>query len=147
MSSGYMDSKMQEIYSQEMPVCRGCESPKIENYDTMLCANCGFHARKAERKALEPPKKKKAIKPRSEKRKAQEKEYGPKKAKQLEDHPYCQAKLIGCTGMALECHHAEGRIGDNYLKESSFISVCPACHFRIHNVLSAAEARKLGLKK
>ena len=111
------------------------------------CESCGISERKAERKALEPIKKRNAIKKRSEKRKAQEKEYGPMRAKQLEAHPYCQAKLIGCTGMALECHHSEGRIGDNYLKESSFISVCPACHFRIHNVISAAEARKLGLKK
>ena len=112
-----------------------------------ICASHNIAARKAERRSLEPLNKRKAINPRSEKRKAQEKEYSAIRTKQLEAHPYCQAKLIGCTGMALECHHAEGRIGYNYLKESSFISVCPACHFRIHNVISAAEARKLGLKK
>jgi len=126
-----------------------CSIPDCEKLPERngICATHNRWARKAERKALQPPKKKKAIKPRSDKRKAQEKEYGPMRAKQLEAHPYCQAKLVGCTGMALECHHAEGRIGDNYLKESSFISVCPACHFRIHNVLSAVEARNLGLKK
>jgi hypothetical protein len=87
----------------------------------------------------------KGIKKVSDKRAKEATEYTSKKKKFLKDNPYCQAKLLGCSGRSIDLHHAGSR-GKNYLNESTFKAVCRNCHNVIHNVLSAKEARELKLK-
>jgi len=125
-------------------VCRGCDSPKIENYETMLCASCSHSIRKAEKKALAEPKKRKRIKPVGEKKAAEIVIYKPKRLGYLEEHPYCEIKLIGCIGIATQLHHVTTSAKD-FTNMDTVKAACWRCHFQVESVLSAAVRRKLGL--
>jgi hypothetical protein len=81
------------------------------------------------------------IKRASDKRAKEEPKYRKLSRKFLSENTFCQAKLIGCKGLATDCHHSSGRITD-YLNVLTFIAVCRECHNKIHNVLSAKENRE-----
>jgi hypothetical protein len=60
-----------------------------------------------------PPKQKKTakIKPVSEKRKEENKQYSSLRTAFLKEHPLCEAKLDNCTRIATDVHHKKGRTG------------------------------------
>jgi hypothetical protein len=116
----------------------------VENEDTGLCSSCGIAIRKADRLAMGEKKKPKGIKPRSEKKKAQDKIYNSDVDTWIEENPNCKAMLIGCTGLTSERHHVSGR-GINTNKKETWLPVCRNCHDQIHNVLSAEVRREKGL--
>lgn len=63
----------------------------------------------------------------------------------LKRKPVCEAQLEGCTYVATECHHSEGRIGDKMLDDTTYVSLCHNCHCTIET--QPAMAKELGLSK
>ena len=70
------------------------------------------------------------INPISKKRRAAMVIYAEKRKKFLEDHPYCAVypALASC-----EIHHKAGRVGKNYLDETTWAAVSWKGHKWIHN--------------
>jgi hypothetical protein len=73
-------------------------------------------------------KRRKPINKVSGKRKKENAEYKKLREKFLNEHPVCEAMLEGCTGVATDCHHKAGRIGNNFLDVSKFLALCSNCH-------------------
>lgn len=85
------------------------------------------------------------IKPRSDKRAKQEREYNQLRAQYLKEHPSCQARVM-CLGLpATEVHHKAGRIGDKLTDVKDFIGLCSACHSWAE--LNVTQAKALGISK
>ena len=117
-----------------------CENYAMSNIDV-----CDTH-RREQKKALskvEKPKRK-ALPKFSKKRKEEMPQYKALRDTFMKEHPDCQAKLIGCSGKATECHHA-GKRGKNYLNVKTFMALCNNCHSITERVLSAQERRNLKL--
>lgn len=83
-------------------------------------------------------KKPKKIKPRSDKRAKQEREYAKKRKEYAEKNPLCEI----CGKVANDLHHKGRRLGDMLTDESTYMSVCRPCHKMIHD--NEKEARKQG---
>lgn len=64
------------------------------------------------------------IKPRSNKRAGEEREYARRRKKYLLMHPDCER----CGKPATEIHHRAGRIGKLLINVMYFMAVCPDCH-------------------
>lgn len=126
---------------KKLKICSWCEQEKViwKNHEgKRYCQYCWYN--------LNPPrqnKKPKPIKPISEKRKEENKEYKISRLKYLLSHPKCEASLIVCTGYSTEIHHSEGRVGTNFLDSTKFLAVCHECHMWIE--LHPLEAKQLGL--
>lgn len=120
--------------------CAGCKQMKHiwkSHGKEKYCKECWY--------SMEKPK---SIPPVSKKRKVEMDEYSKKRALFLIANPRCQAKLVGCTGVATDVHHCfSGKYRDKYyLNMSTWKAVCRACHSYIHDHLTAEEAIELGLK-
>ncbi len=113
-----------------MSICVRCgESPK-ENPDTGLCATCGHLARKAERLALVEKKKPARIKPRSEKRSAQEAIYNAE-VKEWKIGKVCLVRVDGQVVCGVDCqenHHRRGRDGYRLMEKEFWFPVCSRHH-------------------
>jgi len=96
-------------------LCIYCETRPIENRDTQMCATCGNQSRKAERNALKPKKKPKAIKRISDKRKDEGVIYSQKRLAFLEGKECAVNEGFEAT----EIHHMKGRQGyaDQWAKD------------------------------
>ena len=126
----------------KLKICTECNEPKpiwksVGKTDK-YCKQCWF--------SLEPPKK---ISPVSKKKKEEMSEYSKLRTAFLVIHPFCEAKLQGCTSSATDVHHLySGRDREKYyLTISTWKAICRNCHNIVHNVLSSEEAVSLGLKK
>ena len=100
--------------------CAGCEQMKHiwkSHGKEKFCKECWYN--------IEKPK---SISPVSAKRRVEMDEYSKKRLAFLTLHVNCQAKLVGCTSKASDVHHKAGRVGDNYLKMSTWLAVCRNCH-------------------
>lgn len=69
------------------------------------------------------------IKPSSQKRQKQNREYAKVRKQFLIEHPRCQVK--GCNQVSTECHHQKGRIGDLLINSTYFLAVCHDHHVLI----------------
>lgn len=117
--------------------CAGCsqlkhiwKSHKKEKY----CKECWY--------SIEKPK---SISPVSTKRRGEMDKYSLLRDAFITAKPRCEAKLIGCTGTSTDVHHKAGRVGENYLKMGTWLSVCRSCHGWIET--NPVEARELGLSE
>ena len=111
-------------------LCVTCETRVIENTDTGLCATCSHLARKAERMASAPKKKPARIKPRSEKRVAQEAIYNAE-VKEWKIGKVCMVRidaLMICGADCQENHHKRGRDGDRLMEKEFWFPVCARHH-------------------
>jgi hypothetical protein len=86
-------------------------------------------------------------KPVSKKRKSELQDYSKLRTEFMRHNPFCQAWLVGCERIATDVHHTAGRTNDKLNDTKDWIALCRNCHKTIHDSMSAAEARKLGLKK
>lgn len=77
---------------------------------------------------LKPIVRQKPLPRRSSKKIIQDKEYSQKRRIFLELKPNCEARLPGCSLQGTQVHHKAGRIGDLYLDERYWFSVCAHCH-------------------
>jgi hypothetical protein len=67
------------------------------------------------------------IKPVSDKRKREGKEYATLRMVFLTNRSLCEAMLVGCTFSATDVHH-KARRGANYLRVDTWLPVCRSCH-------------------
>jgi len=65
-------------------------------------------------------------------------EYKKLRDKFIIENPNCER----CGNEATDVHHKKGRIGNDLIDVSNFLSVCRNCHHWIENNVS--EAKKLG---
>lgn len=117
--------------------CAGCEELKHiwkSSGKDKYCKSCWYN--------IEKPK---SISPVSTKRRVEMDEYSKKRTAFLIVKSKCEAKLIECTGIATDVHHKAGRIGDNYLKISTWLAVCRNCHSFIE--LNPDAAKELGFSE
>jgi hypothetical protein len=141
-------------------ICFGCEQERLiwKNFEgNKYCLYCYLKANPPIKKFIPTPIPKpvivheapakvikfKPIKQRSDKRSAEEKEYGRERQKFLRAHKSCVAKLSGCKGRSCDIHHMKGRIGTLLLEQKYWISVCRECHEWIEN--NPKDAKLLGL--
>jgi hypothetical protein len=125
-------------------ICNGCKEEKLI-YKCIdgkkYCKYCTY--------ILIPPKQtvtKTVINRVSDKKKQKDVEYSKLRKLYLESHPFCEANLPGiCTAEATDIHHKSGKIGDDYLDVTNFISLCRACHLWVEN--HPIEAKELGFSK
>jgi hypothetical protein len=68
-------------------------------------------------------------------------EYERKRVAFFALHPFCQARLAGCTISAAQIHHKAGR-NENHNNMSTWLGVCASCHEYIE--LHPNEAKELG---
>lgn len=69
---------------------------------------------------------------KSSKRQKQDKRYSILRRDFLEKFPFCEVQLPGCTLVAGEIHHKQGRLGDKYLDVTTWVAICHNCHQKIH---------------
>ena len=126
---------------KKVRLCRGCgkEGQLISGF----CGECngvGFIS-PAPRVPKNEEKSKVQIKhiaPRSDKRAAMEREYRAliksflkEKGEEHEDGlPRCEGKLKGCTGIANQVQHSQGRNNDRLLEVEFFKASCANCNLR-----------------
>lgn len=70
--------------------------------------------------------------------------YSALRKKFLEDRPFCEAKLEGCTRVATDLHHSRGR-GIYFLDLKTFKAMCANCHGIVER--KPKMAKKKGLSK
>ena len=89
--------------------------------------------------------KQKKIKPISESHKKTLDEYSPKRKVFLEERPYCELKLKGCTHFATCVHHKKGKHSKQlYLDEKFWMASCINCNRVVEEI--GEKAYELGLK-
>lgn len=130
-----------------MKICltEGCEN--IAEGRTEFCGSCNRLHRKVakQRVAIAEKKRPKSIAKVSDKMKQKLDEYNVLRWEYLKEHPKCEMRLIGCEGDSIEIHHCSGR--GMYLNVvSTWKATCRHCHTKLHDKLSAQEAREKGLK-
>lgn len=115
--------------------CAGCEQMKHiwkSHGKEKYCQQCWY--------SMEKPK---SISPVSAKRRVEMDEYSKKRTAFLIVKPRCEAHLVGCTSISTDVHHKAGRVGDNYLKVSTWLAVCRNCHKWIEENPEAAKELRL----
>lgn len=78
--------------------------------------------RKAKTKKIRKPLR------RVSKKRARENKVYSTLRKQFLEEKQCAARLEGCTGVATDVHHAEGRVGEKFLDVSTWKGLCRNCH-------------------
>ena len=105
--------------------CNGCG----KHYYLVAKHLCSYCYQK-QRKKTPLPKPTKPIPKESKRRKKERPIYNRLAKEHKKENPYCQAKLEGCTFIATESHHMQGR-GKYYLDKSKLLSLCHNCHQKI----------------
>lgn len=101
---------------------------------------CGEVCRRPKQKKVRKP-----IRTVSKKRAKENKKYTTLRKQFLEDHPVCEARLEGCSGIADQVHHRRGKISGNFLDASTFLAICFNCHRIIED--NPEKARDLGFSE
>lgn len=117
--------------------CAGCNELKHiwkSHGKEKYCQPCWY--------SIDKPK---SISPVSTKRRGEMDTYSKLREAFLVVKPHCEAKLVGCTAKATDVHHKAGRVGDNYLKIGTWLSVCRSCHSWIET--NPLEAKELGFSE
>jgi len=87
---------------------------------------CSYHYWLQKRKPI--VKKPYKIKLVSKRRSKQNNEYTKARSTYLLAHPFCEARIPGCTFQAVEIHHKRGKIEGLLTDPKWFLSVCRSCH-------------------
>lgn len=81
------------------------------------------------------------INQKSEKRVVEEKEYLKKRAEFLKKHPKCE--FPHCHKKSKDVHHKNGRVGKNFLDESTWVALCREDHVFVELNPTVAKILKL----
>lgn len=140
-------------------ICSVCGDPSVLWQSApKMCKNCAQLRKLAEKKAFKPltqtesgavakpfrvyqTAKIKSVSTRLQKLQAI---YGKLKKVHIKANPYCEAKIEGCTGLAVDIHHRKGH-GEYFLDSTTFMSVCRNCHREIE--LRPAWAKEKGFSQ
>lgn len=82
------------------------------------------------------------LKGKSDKRAVLDQIYSVTRKQFLTSHPYCTARLEGCSTHATDVHHKSGR-SKQYLNQTTWLAVCRSCHQWITD--NSKEAIEMGL--
>lgn len=94
---------------------------------------------------VKPKSEPKPIPKVSQRKKKEEAEYLKLKKQMMKESDKCEAKLAGCTRVAVDLHHVAGRGKDKTVNRANLLRVCRSCHiFITDNPLTAID---LGLSK
>jgi hypothetical protein len=121
-------------------LCNGCNQMKViwkAHGKEKYCKDCWYSIERP--KALAKPTSK--PNPVSKKMSKTMSEYERKRVAFFALHPFCQARLAGCTIGVAQIHHKAGR-GENHNNMSTWLGVCASCHEYIE--LHPNEAKELG---
>lgn len=132
-----------------LKICSKCLVPRVifkNDSGKLFCKSCWYWS--ASDTKLKPTTSRKRLPVRSSKRATQDQEYRKLNKIYLQEHPVCEAHLNGCSTASTEVHHTFSGKDRNthFLETIHWLALCNSCHYLIHNVLSAKEARELGLK-
>jgi len=126
-------------------ICDGCGKSQIIWKNVLgpggrerYCAHCWSCRKSSDTK----PTAHKSPRPRSSKRAKQESEYSQTRKVFLEEHPFCQITIPGCTHKATEVHHLDGRIEEKLIDQDGWKATCRYCHRWVH--ANPRDARELG---
>lgn len=125
------------MITPKLKKCAGCNELKHiwkSHGKEKYCQPCWY--------SIDKPK---SISPVSTKRRGEIGTYSKLREAFLVVKPRCEAKLVGCTGVSTDVHHKAGRVGDNYLKIGTWLSVCRSCHSWIET--NSLEAKELGFSE
>jgi len=93
---------------------KGCNNPSWSK------GRCKYHPLKKEKPSL----KRSPIKQVSGKQAKKNRAYSVMRKTFMEQNPMCKR----CGAPATDLHHANGRVGDNMLDTTTWISLCRKCH-------------------
>lgn len=100
-----------------MKVCKNC------NYPVFSKGLCKKHWAMAYAKP---------IRKISKKQKKVIADYKSTRSNYLNEHPWCEARLEGCTIKATEIHHKKGKDNAELWNDTSyFMAICRGCHTKI----------------
>ena len=119
------------MITPKLKKCAGCNELKHiwkSHGKLKYCQPCWY--------SIDKPK---SISPVSKKRRVEIDKYSQLREAFLLAKPHCEAKLQGCSGSSSDVHHKAGRVGDNYLKIGTWLSVCRSCHRFIEDNPDAAK--------
>ena len=125
------------MITPKLKKCAGCEQLKHiwkSHGKEKYCKECWY--------SIEKPK---SISPVSKKKRVEIDKYTLLRDAFITAKPRCEAKLVGCTGISTDVHHKAGRVGENYLKVGTWLSVCRSCHRWIEE--NPEEAKELNLSQ
>jgi hypothetical protein len=105
------------MIKRKKKICKSCLEEKYL-FSKGLCKYCYL--------LIKPP----LINKRSNKKIEQDKHYNKIRKQFLEEHPFCEIGLEGCTRVATEIHHTKGK-GIHYLDTDTFKAICNHCHILI----------------
>jgi len=115
------------MIKQKIAKCIDCDDSSEPQ--PVIAGRCQAHYWKYRQQVNDEKRGKKYVIPkRTEKRLAQEIEYAKKRKVWLPLHPRCEMKLAGCTIVATEVHHTQGRENDLLLLDEYWKSGCHNCH-------------------
>lgn len=91
---------------------------------------------------------KKKIKPTSQKRAKENREYlNYSRPEYLLEHPICEINVPGCTIKADQIHHKKGRIGKLLNDKKYFCATCDNCHKWAENNPAAAREKGVSISR
>ena len=125
------------MITPKLKKCAGCNELKHiwkSHGKEKYCQPCWY--------SIEKPK---SISPVSKKKRVEIDKYSQLREVFLVAKPRCEAKLVNCTGISTDVHHKAGRVGENYLKVGTWLSVCRNCHSWIEQ--NPLEAKQLGFSE
>lgn len=62
------------------------------------------------------------------------KKFAKAKREYIKEHPFCEAKIEGCTKVSIDVHHKAGKASEELLLDKSlFLSCCRNCHTLIES--------------
>lgn len=127
------------MMNSKLKKCSGCGLEQViwKNYKgEKFCKLCWF-----KKEPVRFPKQKMSLKAKSDKRAVLDQVYSITRRQFLTSHPYCTARLDGCTNHATDVHHKAGR-SKHYMNQATWLAVCRSCHQWIE--LHPVEAKAAG---
>lgn len=93
------------------------------------CINYGKYCRLHLSFSIPAPKQ---INKVSETQKDLNQKFAKAKREYLKEHPFCEAKIEGCTKVAIDVHHMKGKASEELLLDKNFfLATCRNCHTAI----------------
>jgi len=128
-------------------VCNNSTKPiwKAKTRDNpCMCKDC-YNAEKSSHKP--PIKAREPIKKVSDKQAKINRLYTDMRVQYLKMIHHCQVSSDDCTHIATQVHHRSGRIGNNMLDTTKWLSVCYSCHEKIERNPSWAYEKGYSIKR
>lgn len=143
------------LKSYKQGICIDCAEQGDKGIKPIIsgrCFNAPFHYQKYQQakyreKQKDKPVKQAKIKPVSDKRSKDIREYSKLRKKFLDANPMCQSGLVQFPHAATDIHHMAGRCGDLFLNTKYWLAVCRTCHQWIETHPEEAKKKRLSVSR